>query len=142
VTRALLASGERLRVIGRAGIGVDNVDVPAATERGILVVNAPTGNVISATEHTFAVLLSLLRKVPAADASMKRGEWDRKSFLGNEIFGKTLGVVGCGKIGPKVATRRRVRDDVVVLRPACRSGRRGSWASSRCRSTSWSDGST
>ncbi len=105
VTRALLASGERLRVIGRAGIGVDNVDVPAATERGILVVNAPTGNVISATEHTFALLLALLRKVPAADASMKRGEWDRKSFIGNELCGKTLGVVGFGKIGQKVAAR-------------------------------------
>jgi D-3-phosphoglycerate dehydrogenase len=114
VTRALLAAPGRLRVIGRAGIGVDNVDVPAATERGILVVNAPTGNVLSATEHTFALLLALVRKVPAADASMKRGEWDRKSFLGTELAGKTLGVVGYGKIGQKVAARAQAFEMQVV----------------------------
>jgi D-3-phosphoglycerate dehydrogenase len=107
VTRELLAAAPRLRVVGRAGIGVDNVDVPAATERGVLVVNAPTANVLSATEHTFAMLLSLARRVPAADASMKRGEWDRKSFLGVELQGKTLGVVGFGRIGQRVAARAR-----------------------------------
>jgi len=87
VTRALLASPGRLRVIGRAGVGVDNVDVDAATERGILVVNAPTANLTSATEHTLALMLALARRLPAADASMKRGEWDRKSFVGIELQG-------------------------------------------------------
>ena len=107
VTRELLAAAPKLRVVGRAGIGVDNVDVAAATERGVLVVNAPTANVLSATEHTFAMLLALARRVPAADASMKRGEWDRKSFLGVELQGKTLGVVGFGRIGQRVAARAR-----------------------------------
>ncbi len=114
VTRELLAAGPRLRVIGRAGIGVDNVDVAAATERGILVVNAPTANVVSATEHTFAMLLALARRLPAADASMKRGEWDRKSFQGSELQGKTLGVVGFGKIGQRVASRAAAFEMAVV----------------------------
>jgi D-3-phosphoglycerate dehydrogenase / 2-oxoglutarate reductase len=92
-------------VIGRAGIGVDNVDVAAATERGILVVNAPTANVLSATEHTFALLLALARRVPAADARDEAGTWDRKTFVGSELHGKTLGVVGFGRIGQGVATR-------------------------------------
>ncbi len=82
VTADLLRAGKRLKVVGRAGIGVDNVDVAAATELGILVVNAPTANLLSATEHTFALLLALARNVPAADASMKAGGWDRKSFQG------------------------------------------------------------
>lgn len=107
VDRALLAAGRRLRVVGRAGIGVDNVDVAAATELGILVVNAPTANVTSATEHTFALLLALARRVPSADAAMKNGVWDRKSFLGLELQGKTLGVVGFGRIGQRVAARAR-----------------------------------
>ncbi|HSM14992.1 MAG TPA: phosphoglycerate dehydrogenase, partial [Thermoanaerobaculia bacterium] len=107
VTRELLEKAPNLLVVGRAGIGVDNVDVTAATERGVLVVNAPTANVMSATEHTFALLLALARRVPAADASMKRGEWDRKSFLGTELEGKTLGVVGFGRIGQRVAARAR-----------------------------------
>jgi D-3-phosphoglycerate dehydrogenase len=107
VTRALLAEPGRLRVIGRAGVGVDNVDVDAATERGILVVNAPTANLTSAAEHTFALLLALARRLPAADASMKRGEWDRKSYVGIELHGKTLGVVGFGRIGQRVASRAR-----------------------------------
>jgi D-3-phosphoglycerate dehydrogenase len=107
VTADLLAAGARLKVVGRAGIGVDNVDVEAATERGILVVNAPTANLMSATEHTFALLLSVARNTPAADASMKAGVWDRKSFLGVELQGKTLGVVGFGRIGQRVAARAR-----------------------------------
>jgi len=107
VDRELLAAGRNLKVVGRAGIGVDNVDVAAATELGILVVNAPTANVASATEHTFALLLSLARRVPAADASLKSGIWDRKSFLGVELQGKTLGVVGFGRIGQRVAARAR-----------------------------------
>lgn len=107
VTREVIQAGTRLRVIGRAGIGVDNVDVEAATERGILVVNAPTANLVSAVEHTFAMMLSLARSVPTADASMKRGEWDRKSFVGVELQGKTLGVIGFGRIGQRVAARAR-----------------------------------
>lgn len=107
VTAEVLSAGKRLKVVGRAGIGVDNVDVKAATERGILVVNAPTANMMSATEHTFALLLALARRVPPADASMKSGVWDRKTFVGTELQGKTLGVVGFGRIGQRVARRAR-----------------------------------
>lgn len=107
VTREVIAAGPKLRVIGRAGIGIDNVDVEAATERGILVVNAPTGNLMAATEHTLAMMLALARSIPAADASMKRGEWDRKTFVGTELQGKTLGVIGFGRIGQRVAARAR-----------------------------------
>ncbi len=107
VTADLLRAGKRLKVVGRAGIGVDNVDVAAATEMGVLVVNAPTANLISATEHTFALLLALARKVPAADGAMKREDWDRKSFTGYELQGKRLGVIGFGRIGQGVAARAR-----------------------------------
>src|SRR5215213_6745553 len=106
VTADLLRAGKRLKVVGRAGIGVDNVDVAAATELGILVVNAPTANLTSATEHTFALLLALARRIPLADASTKAGGWDRK-ITGVELQGKTLGVVGFGRIGQKVADRAR-----------------------------------
>jgi D-3-phosphoglycerate dehydrogenase len=115
VTRALLEAGRpRLRVVGRAGIGVDNVDVKAATELGVLVVNAPTANMLSATEHTFALLLALARNVPAADASMRAGEWERKRFVGIELQGKTLGVIGFGRIGQRVAARARAFEMRVV----------------------------
>jgi D-3-phosphoglycerate dehydrogenase / 2-oxoglutarate reductase len=107
VTPELVASGNRLRVIGRAGVGLDNVDVDACTERGILVINAPTANIMSATEHTFAMLLSLCRSIPAADASVKRGEWTRSKFMGIELNGKTLGIVGLGRIGSRVTVRAR-----------------------------------
>jgi D-3-phosphoglycerate dehydrogenase len=93
-------------VVGRAGIGVDNVDVNAATAQGVLVVNAPTANLLSATEHTFALLLSLARRVPEADASTKAGEWNRK-LTGVELQGKTLGIIGFGRIGQRVAERAR-----------------------------------
>jgi D-3-phosphoglycerate dehydrogenase len=106
VTADLLRAGKRLKVVGRAGIGVDNVDVAAATELGILVVNAPTANLMSATEHTFALLLALARRVPEADASVKAGEWNRK-LVGVELQNKTLGVVGFGRIGQRVAARAR-----------------------------------
>ena len=107
VTADLLRAGKKLKVVGRAGIGVDNVDVEAATELGILVVNAPTANLMSATEHTFALLLALARRVPAADASLKGGGWERSRFQGQELQGKTLGVVGFGRIGQQVAERAR-----------------------------------
>ena len=106
VTAEILQAGKRLKVVGRAGIGVDNVDVAAATDLGILVVNAPTANLMSATEHTFALLLSLARRVPFADASTKAGGWDRK-ILGVELQGKTLGIIGFGRIGQRVAARAR-----------------------------------
>jgi D-3-phosphoglycerate dehydrogenase len=107
VTADLLREGKRLKVIGRAGIGVDNVDVAVATDFGVLVVNAPTANLVSATEHTFALILSLARNVPAANASVKAGEWDRRRFLGRELNGKILGLVGLGRIGQAVAARGR-----------------------------------
>ena len=97
VDRELLAAGKRLKVVGRAGVGLDNVDVKAATELGILVVNAPSGNVVSAAEHTIALLLALLRKVPEAQVSLKAGEWKRTKFVGTELMGKTVGLVGIGR---------------------------------------------
>ena len=114
VTADLLAAGRKLKVVARAGIGVDNVDVAAATERGILVVNAPTANLISATEHTLGLLLALARNIPAATASVRAGEWDRKRFQGHELQGKTLGVVGLGRIGQAVAARARAFEMKVV----------------------------
>ncbi len=114
VTADLLAAGKRLKVVGRAGIGVDNVDIDAATERGILVVNAPTANLLSATEHTFALMLALARNVAAADRDLKAGEWTRKKWVGAELQGKTLGVIGFGRIGQQVARRARAFDMRVV----------------------------
>lgn len=106
----VIAAGTRLQVIGRAGVGVDNMDLDAATRAGITVVNAPTGNTIAAAEHTIALLLGLARKVAAADASMRRGEWKRAEFQGVELRGRTLGIVGLGKIGMAIADRARAFD--------------------------------
>ncbi|HEX9163304.1 MAG TPA: phosphoglycerate dehydrogenase [Thermoanaerobaculia bacterium] len=107
VTEELVHAGSRLRVIGRAGVGLDNVDVDACTARGILVINAPTANIISATEHTMAMLLSLCRNIPEAHASVKRGEWVRSKFMGVELNAKTLGIIGLGRIGTRVTARAR-----------------------------------
>src|SRR6266513_2564059 len=107
VTRELVNAGKRLRIIGRAGVGLDNVDVDACTERGILVINAPTANITSATEHTMAMLLALCRNVPEAHASVKRGEWKRSKFMGTELDGKTLGIIGLGKIGTRISVRAK-----------------------------------
>jgi D-3-phosphoglycerate dehydrogenase / 2-oxoglutarate reductase len=107
ITRESLARANGLKVIGRAGVGVDTIDVDAATERGIAVLTAPAGNTISAAELTFALTLALARRVAAADRSMKAGQWDRKSFSGSELYGKTLGLVGAGRIGGEVAKRAR-----------------------------------
>ena len=107
LTRESLSEADRLKVVGRAGVGVDNIDVEAATERGVAVLNAPAGNTISAAELAFALLLALVRNVPRADASMRAGEWDRKSFTGTELFGKTLALIGVGRIGSEVARRAR-----------------------------------
>jgi D-3-phosphoglycerate dehydrogenase / 2-oxoglutarate reductase len=103
VTQAVIDAGKQLKIIGRAGVGVDNVDVPAATRRGILVVNSPEGNTVAAAEHAVAMMLSLSRFIPDANQSVKSGKWDRKSFTGVEVYKKTLGVVGLGKIGAHVA---------------------------------------
>ena len=105
VDRELLTAGRNLRVVGRAGVGLDNVDLKAATERGILVVNAPSGNVVSAAEHAIALLLAVLRKIPEAQASLKAGEWKRTKFVGTELQGKTVGLVGLGQVGARVAAR-------------------------------------
>jgi D-3-phosphoglycerate dehydrogenase / 2-oxoglutarate reductase len=107
ITADLIAAATDLRVIGRAGVGVDNVDLEAATRRGILVLNAPDGNTLSTAEHTCAMMLALARQIPAAHASTRDGGWERKRFDGAELAGKTLGVIGVGKIGRAVAERMR-----------------------------------
>ena len=107
ITPELVSSGTRLRVIGRAGVGLDNVDVEAATEHGILVINAPTANILSATEHTMAMMLATCRNLPEAHASVRRAEWSRPKFMGLELNGKTLGIIGLGRIGSRVATRAK-----------------------------------
>jgi len=107
VTQAVIEAGTQLKIIGRAGVGVDNVDVSTATRRGILVVNSPEGNTIAAAEHAVAMMLSLSRHIPDANQSLKAGKWDRKSFTGVEVYKKTLGIVGLGKIGTHVATIAR-----------------------------------
>lgn len=114
VDAAMIAAGSRLSVIGRAGVGVDNVDLDAATRAGITVVNAPTGNTIAAAEHTMALLFALARNVAAADASVRRGEWRRSAFTGVELRGRTLGIVGLGKIGLAVAARARAMEMAVI----------------------------
>src|SRR5947199_1690378 len=105
VTRKVIEAAPKLRVVGRAGVGVDNVDVEAATQRGIVVMNTPSGNTISTAELTFSMLTALARKIPQAHSSMKAGEWNRKNFQGVELYGKTLGILGMGRIGGEVARR-------------------------------------
>ncbi|HEY7057339.1 MAG TPA: phosphoglycerate dehydrogenase [Vicinamibacterales bacterium] len=107
VTRELLAAAPRLRVVARAGTGVDNVDVGAASDRGILVMNAAGANSVSVAEHALALLLALARSIPSADSSMKRGVWEKKKLTGTELRGKTLGIIGFGRIGREVAQRAR-----------------------------------
>jgi len=104
-TAKLIAAATNLRVIGRAGVGVDNVDVDAATKRGIIVMNTPGGNTVSTAEHAFSLMVSLARNIPQADASVKSGKWDRKSFEGVELCGKTLAILGMGRIGTEFARR-------------------------------------
>jgi D-3-phosphoglycerate dehydrogenase len=105
VTAKILENAKNLRVIGRAGIGVDNVDIPAATARGIIVMNTPFGNSITTAEHAIAMMFALAREIPAADASTQAGKWEKNRFMGVEITGKTLGIIGCGNIGAIVAER-------------------------------------
>ncbi|CAL4120893.1 unnamed protein product [Meganyctiphanes norvegica] len=103
----LAAPGSRLKLVGRAGTGVDNIDVQAATRKGVIVMNTPGGNTLSAAEHTCVLICSLSRSVPQACQSLKQGKWDRKTFLGNELFGKTLAIIGLGRIGREVSTRMK-----------------------------------
>ena len=104
VTQEIIEAGTKLKIIGRAGVGVDNIDVPAATRHGIVVVNSPEGNTIAAAEHALAMMLSLSRHIPDANQSLKNSEWNRKGFIGSEVYKKTFGVIGLGKIGSHVAT--------------------------------------
>src|SRR5690554_1676196 len=105
VTAEVIDAAKNMKVIGRAGVGVDNIDVNAATRKGIIVMNAPDGNTISTAEHTVAMIMALARNVPQAHASLKEGKWDRKKYTGVEVNGKTLGVIGMGRIGTEVARR-------------------------------------
>ncbi|MBA3306269.1 MAG: phosphoglycerate dehydrogenase, partial [Thermoleophilaceae bacterium] len=107
LTAELIAKAGKLRAVGRAGVGIDNVDVAAATRRGIVVANAPQSNVITAAEHTMALLLAMARNVPQAHASLVEGRWDRSKFSGVELHEKTLGILGFGRIGQLVAARAR-----------------------------------
>ena len=105
MTPKILENANNLKVIGRAGIGVDNVDIPAATAKGIIVMNTPFGNSITTAEHAISLMLALARQIPEADGSTRAGKWEKNKFMGVEIFGKTLGVIGCGNIGSIVADR-------------------------------------
>jgi len=118
VTKELLQAASKLKVVGRAGIGLDNVDIPAATQRGVVVMNTPTGNVITTAEHAIAMMLSLTRNIPTGTASLRQGRWEKKKLQGREIFNKTLGVIGYGKIGAIVADRARgLRMNVLIHDP-------------------------
>lgn len=118
VTARVLENAPKLKVVGRAGVGVDNIDLNAATRRGVLVVNAPDGNTIAATEHTIAMMLALARNIPQAVAKLKQGIWDKKAFLGVELRNKTLGIIGLGRIGSAVARRAQALEmDIVAYDP-------------------------
>jgi D-3-phosphoglycerate dehydrogenase len=107
VTADIIDAGKKLQIIGRAGVGVDNIDTNAASQHGIIVVNAPTGNTVSAAEHTMALMLALARNIPQANASLKSHKWQRAEFMGTEVRGKTLGIIGLGNVGSEVARRAR-----------------------------------
>src|SRR4030095_5647117 len=118
VTAEILAAAPQLKVVGRAGIGVDNIDVPAATQRGVVVMNTPHGNSITTAEHAIAMMFALARQIPAADKSTQAGKWEKSRFMGVELTGKTLGIVGCGNIGSIVAERAHgLRMKVVAYDP-------------------------
>lgn len=107
ITEAVLEKLPELRIVARAGVGVDNIDINAATKRGVLVVNAPEGNTISTAEHTWAMMMSLVRNIPQANQSVKQGEWNRKKYTGQELYQKTLGIIGMGRIGSELAKRAK-----------------------------------
>jgi D-3-phosphoglycerate dehydrogenase len=118
VTEDILSAARTLKVVGRAGIGLDNVDIPAATKRGVVVMNTPTGNVITTAEHAIGMMVSLSRNIPQGTASLKKGNWDKKKLQGKELFNKVLGIIGFGKIGSIVADRARgLKMQVVIFDP-------------------------
>jgi D-3-phosphoglycerate dehydrogenase len=118
VTAAVLDAAKKLKVVGRAGIGVDNVDVPAATARGVLVMNTPFGNTVTTAEHTIAMMMALAREIPSANATTHAGKWQKNRYMGVEVTGKTLGIIGCGNIGSIVADRAQgLRMRVVAYDP-------------------------
>ena len=133
VTSKVIEAAPKLRVVGRAGVGVDNVDIKAATQHGTVVMNTPGGNTVTTAELSFAMLLSLARKVPQAHASMVAGKWDRKLFQGVELMGKTLGVLGMGRIGTEVAKRAILRHARHRLRPVSHRGPRQGHRRGICR---------
>ncbi len=121
VTPKIIAAATKLKVIGRAGIGVDNVDIPAATQRGIVVMNTPFGNAITTAEHAISMMMALARQIPEANASTQAGKWEKNRFMGVELFNKTLGIIGCGNIGSIVADRALgLRMKVIAFDPSCR----------------------
>ena len=133
VTAEVLAAGTDLVVVGRAGIGLDNVDVAAATQRGVMVVNAPQSNVLSAAEQTIALMLAQARNIPQADEDLKAGQWNRSRWAGVELYGKTLGILGLGRVGVLVAQRCNAFGmHLVALRPV-RERRPGPSARRRAR---------
>ena len=144
ITAKVMEHSPQLKVVGRAGVGVDNVDVEAATRRGVVVMNTPGGNTISTAELTFAMLMSLARKIPQAHMSMAQGQWNRKFYQGTELFGKTLGILGLGRIGSEVAKRARafgmavLAFDLISLPPEPRpwKSRLPAWMKSIHRATS------
>ena len=110
VTEKVIAAGKKLKVIGRAGVGVDSIDIKAATARGIIVVNAPTANTIAATEHTCAMIMAITRHIPQAHNSLMAGEWDRERFTGIQLQNKTIGIIGVGRIGSRIAKRMQAME--------------------------------
>ena len=114
VTKEVIDAADNLKVIGRAGVGVDNIDVAAATARGIVVLNTPEGNTIAATEHTIAMIMAMTRHIPQAHQSLQEGKWDRKSFDGIQVQGKTLGIIGVGRIGSRVAKRMQAMEMTTI----------------------------
>src|SRR5260221_8325318 len=114
VDRAMLEAAPTLRLVGRAGVGVDNVDLKAATDRGVVVMNAPDGNTVATAELAFALMLSMVRFIPAAQASLASGQWDRKSFTGTELRKKTLGIIGFGRVGRAIAKRAQAFEMNVI----------------------------
>ncbi|MDX1520022.1 MAG: hydroxyacid dehydrogenase, partial [Anaerolineae bacterium] len=114
VTEAVLTAGDSLKVIGRAGVGVDNIDIATASKRGVVVMNTPGANTIATAEHTIAMLLALTRHIPQACSSLKSGKWDRKKYVGHQLYRKTIGIIGMGRIGSRVAQRCQAFDMEVV----------------------------
>ena len=120
VTEAVLAAATNLKVVGRAGIGVDNVDIAAATKRGVVVMNTPHGNAVTTAEHAMAMIMALARQIPQASASTKAGKWEKSRFMGTELTGKWLGLVGCGNIGSIVADRAQGMNCLLYTSPSPR----------------------